>query len=75
MAILNFLNDESDVLACLDKRRGKFMLPSTCFACQENQRSLFEICNFRFKFFFKVFFDCFFLKIEEGKMVDDVLDG
>ena len=52
MAILNFLNDESDVLACLDKRRGKFMLPSTCFACQENQRSLFEICNFRFNFFF-----------------------
>ena len=54
VAILNLLND--DVLACLDKRRGKFMLPSTFFACQENQRSLFEICNFRFNFFLKFLF-------------------
>ena len=54
LVAMNLLND--DVLACLDKRRGKFMLPSTCFACQENQRSLFEICNFRLKFFFKSFY-------------------
>lgn len=33
----------------MDKRRGKFMLLSTCFACQENQRGFIEICNFRLK--------------------------